>query len=150
MPGLFSEFLTDKTLEVEGREFVYTAGDGDPLFKVRLARVGGANKKYDQVRERVTSPYRRLKTLTDEMQSQIAYEVFAEAIVVPNTWETYDRTTKSYKPGIEQADGLVLPATVENIIATVKKLPDLYAMLLGEALNIDNYKAVALEEDAKN
>ena len=148
--SLFSEFKTDKLLEAEGTQFTYTAGDGKPMFRVRLARAGGANKKYDQVRERVTSPYRRLKSLTDEMQQQIAYEVFAEAIVVKDSWETYDRKTDDFVPGIEQADGSVVPATIENIIKTVKELPDLYSILLAEALNMDNYKRVALEQDAKN
>lgn len=148
--SLFSEFKTDKKLEVEGREFVYTAGDGKPVFKVRIARSGGANKKYDQVRERVTAPYRRLQTLTDEMNEQIALEIFAEAIIVKDSWYTFDRKTNEYVPGIETDSGEIVPATPEVIVEVMKALPDLYNILAAQSIQMSNYKAVALEQDSKN
>lgn len=159
--SLFSEFKTDKELEAKGVEFVYTAGNGRPIFRVRLARSGGANKKYDQVRERVTAPYRRLSKLTEENQAEIGYAVFSEAVVVKDTWETYtqheDKTdpenvvvTYSWVAGLENESGAVVPATTENIVAVMKQLPDLYGLLLSESMNIDNYKREAREQDSKN
>lgn len=157
--SLYSEFLTDKALEEKGVQFTYTGGDGKPIFRVRLARSGGGNKKYDQVRERVTAPYRRLRSLTDEMQSQIAREVFAEAVVVDNTWETYVRheptdegsdVSYTWERGLESETGAVVPATIDNICKLVQQLPDLYAVLLSESMNIDNYKKEAREQDSKN
>lgn len=150
MRKLFAEFKTDKDLEAQGKEFVYTAGDGKPVFKVRLARAGGSNKKYEQVRERVTAPYRRLQTLTDEMGRQIGLEVFSEAIVVAGSWETFDRDTNTYVKGIETDSGEVVPATPEIIVEVMKALPDLYELLATQAFNMHNYQAVALEQDAKN
>lgn len=150
MPSLFSEFKTDKDLEVQGKEFVYTAGDGKPVFKVRLARAGGGNKLYDQVRERVTAPYRRLQTLTDEMSQQIGREVFSEAIVVKDSWETYKRESNTFVKGIEVDSGEVVPATPEVIAEVMKALPDLYELLAAQAFNMHNYQKVALEQDSKN
>lgn len=159
--SLFSEFKTDKELEAKGVEFTYTAGDGKPIFRVRLARSGGGNKKYDQVRERVTAPYRRLSKLTEENQMDIAYTVFAEAVVVKDTWATYiknvvvddelnETVTYSWVQGLESESGEVVPATPENITAVMKQLPDLYGILLSESMNIDNYKKEAREQDSKN
>lgn len=147
--SLYSEFKTDPKLEQEGVLFTYTAGDGKPLFRVKLARSGGRNKKYDQVRERITEPYRRLKNLTDEVKEQIALSTFAEAVVVPGTWETYDRDTNEYVPGIETPTG-VKPATPETIVSVLKDLQDLYLVLVSESINMDNYRAEVLEQDAKN
>lgn len=153
MPGLFSEFKTDPKLEQEGVLFTYTGGDGKPIFRVKIARQGGRNKLYDQVRERITSPYRRLKSLTDEMKETIALECFAEAIIVKNTWETYVPGTEGeegkFVPGIETVFG-VMPATPETIVEVMRQLPDLYGVLVMEAINADNYRAVELEQDAKN
>lgn len=148
--SLFSEFKTDRELEAKGVEFTYTAGDGKPIFRVRLARSGGGNKKYDQVRERVTAPYRRLSKLTEENQADIGYTVFAEAVVVKDTWCTYNRDTNAFVPGLESETGEVVPATTENIIAVMKQLPDLYGILLSESMNIDNYKKEAQAQDSKN
>ena len=147
--SLFSEFKTDPKREQEGVPFLYPGPDGKPLFRVKLARSGGRNKKYDQVRERVTEPYRRMKKLTDEVREEIALTVFAEAIIVPNTWETYDREQQKFVPGIETADG-IKPATTEEIISVMSQLPDLYAVLVGESMNMSNYLDVALEQDSKN
>lgn len=157
--SLFSEFKTDKELEAKGVQFTYTAGDGKPIFRVRLARSGGGNKKYDQVRERVFAPYRRLSKLTDEMQREIALTVFAEAVVVAGTWETCVRyidddeaqtVRYTWKPGLESETGEVVPATVENIVKVMYLLPDLYGVLVSESMNIDNYKKEAREQDSKN
>ncbi len=150
MPGLFAEFKTDKDLETQGVQFTYTAGDGKPIFRVRLARAGGANKKYDQVREEVYAPYRRLAKLTEEMQSQAAREVFSRGVVVKNTWETFNRTTNEFMPGIEDETGEVVPATAENIARIMELLPDLYGVLVGESMSMHNYKNEAREQDSKN
>jgi hypothetical protein len=91
MPGLFSQFETDKKAEAEGVEFTFLGDDGEPVFRVRLARAGGANKLYDQVRERVSAPYRRLQKITDEVQHKISMEVFSEAVALPDTWEIKER-----------------------------------------------------------
>ena len=153
MPGLFAEFQTDPKLEQEGVLFTYTGGDGKPIFRVKIARQGGRNKNYDKVREEVTSPYRRLKSLSDEMKETIALECFAQGIIVKNSWETYvpgeGETEGKFVAGIETATG-IKPATPETIVQVMRALPDLYGTLLMEAMNADNYRFVALEQDAKN
>ena len=149
MAGLFAEFQTDPKLEQEGVLFTYTGGDGNPIFRVKIARQGGRNKNYDKVREEVTSPYRRLKSLSDEMKETIALECFAQGIIVKNSWETYVPDEAKYVSGIETASG-IKPATPETIVQVMRDLPDLYGTLLMEAMNADNYRFVALEQDAKN
>lgn len=147
--SLFREFKTDAELEAKGVEFTYTGGDGKPIFQVRLARSGGSNKKYDQVRERVTAPYRRLAKLTDETRDAIAREVFSEAVVVAGTWKTYDAEKQELVPGIETEDGIV-PATPETIAKVMGQLPDLYELLVRESMLMDNYKKEARDQDSKN
>lgn len=177
MPGLFSQFETDKRSEAEGVEFTFTGNDGNPIFRVRLARAGGANKKYDQVRERVSAPYRRLQKITPEAQHQIGLEVFSEAVAIPTTWEMAEREGLKCQGNVYQkneagelvwlpevpkgrsADGFirgievndeVVPSTVETVVKVMEALPDLYAMLAVESMSHEVYRKEAVEQDSKN
>lgn len=176
MPGLFASFETDKKSEAEGVEFTFNGNDGKPVFRVRLARAGGANKKYDQVRERVSAPYRRLNKITAEVQHQIGLEVFSEAVAIPESWEMAERPglkcagnvcskdesgklvwlpeipktlSAGFLKGIELRDEVV-PSTPENVSKVMEALPDLYNMLVAESMSHDVYRKEALDQDSKN
>jgi hypothetical protein len=151
--SLFEEFQTDPTIEREGFEFVFTSSmTGDPLFRCRLSRFGHGQKRYDAATEKIMAPYRRAKKLSDDVKIKTSRQIFAEGVVVPNSWETY--TAEGYVPGVEmhQADGTdkIEPATVANITKVLMSAPDLYMLLAQEALDIENFRRESLEEDTKN
>ncbi len=84
---LFSEFKTDSSLESKGVEFTYTDGHGNPVFQLRLARAGGSNKRYDQVKDTQMAVYRKTRELSPEVIQKVARRTFAEACALPGTWK---------------------------------------------------------------
>lgn len=175
--SLFKSFATDSKIENEGILFTCLGPDGKPVFRVRLARMGGSNERFDKVRERVMGPYRKVHgQLTQKVRDELAQRVFAEAGALPGTWAMYEREGLKCKgnefkkndsgelawspsiPAERGEDGFVkgidlkdevVRDTVENVTKVFAELPELYAMLATEALNADSYR-VDVEADAKN
>lgn len=89
--SLFSEFETSASDEANGVEFSYTNRFGEVVFKVRLARAGGANTKFEQVQEREMAPLRRTKNIAPSLREKVYRRVFAEACALPGTWQFKER-----------------------------------------------------------
>ncbi len=146
--GMYRMFKTDETLEKQGLLVEYGP------FRVTLARAGGANKKYDRLMEVKAKPHlRAIQTKTIDMQvlKDLILDVYAEAVIL--NWEVKvgEEDGKAvYAQGIEGADGATLPFNKENVMATLKKLPDLFTDLQEQAGNAALFREDIREANSKN
>jgi hypothetical protein len=172
--SLYRQFATNPTLEAEGVEFTFNDSNAQPVFRVRLARAGGANKKYDTVREREMAPLRRIENPSSALLQKVARRVFAEACALPGTWQFKERighvcqgntlgsdlvwspaipgcrTSDGFLKGIETKTGEVVTDTVENVVKVLEDLPELFMALAREANSIAAFKDEDLQDDSKN
>lgn len=147
---LAKKFSTNKAAETQG--ILYEEYDSEgPLFQVRLARIGGGNKKLKERMAELNKPYRRMKV--DEIPTATVEKIFLQAVcetvILPHTWQTF--IDGKYVDGIEDpATGELLPATAENYQKVLSQLKELLDRLTEEAGNFTNYRLAALEAEAKN
>lgn len=74
----FEQYDTNEDLEVTGVWLV------DPFHRMRVARAGGRNEKFNAVYDKVTKPYKRaiqLKTLPKETDKALMREVYAKGVI---------------------------------------------------------------------
>lgn len=141
--SMYEQFQTDPDLEKNGIFIDY----GE--FRVTLARAGGANKQYAKLLEAKTKPYRRaiqIETMDNEKAMDLLLEAFAEAVVL--NWEVKDGD--KWKKGIEGPDGDVIPFNTDNVIKTLRALPDLFNDLQEQASKVALYRKSIDEDDAGN
>ncbi len=146
--GIYQSFKTDADLEQRG--VILDFGD----YRVRIARAGGANLRFARVFEAKTKPFRRAiqnETLSEDKAKEIAYESYAEAIVLG--WDTPvdngDGTVR-YEPYILDDEGNQIPYSKENVIKTFKEVPDFFLTMQAEAQRVSNFRREAQEDEAKN
>lgn len=161
--SMYKQFQTDTNLEKTGVDLDY----GD--FIVTIARAGGANKKFERTLEAKTKSVKRAiqtETLDNERGKAILREVYAEAVVIK--WSVRVAADPKGKPieplkltaeadgdtvfveGIEGPNGDVMSATAENIAATFKALPDLFADIQEQAQKVALFRQAVQEAEAKN
>ena len=144
MAGMREQFKMSESCEQSGVIFDYGG------FRVRMARAGGSNKRYQKAMERETRPLKRAiqaEALPEGQANELVRRVFAEAIILD--WEVRQEDG-TYTQGIEGPDGDVIPFTKENVIATLEELPELFDELQSAAAKASNYREAVLEADAKN
>ena len=134
MAGAYELFKTDENLETKGVNLNY----GD--FSIRVARAGGANKKYAKVFEAKIRPFRRAiqtDTMDPEVDRRIMAEVYAETVIIG--WK-----------GMKGQDGKELAFNKANVVKVLTDLPDLFADIIGQANQVSVFRADEAEVDAKN
>jgi len=162
MTSPYKLFGTKPDLEQSG--IVVNYGD-EAWFKI--ARAGGANKKYlTQMTERL-KPYRRqiqTETMDEKLADRVVMEVFVDTVLLG--WGSYAKEDEgaavsidlgSAGPAapvpqdwIEGPDGAHLPFTRENALKVLTDLPELFRELRAESERLANFVSVTKEEDAKN
>ena len=148
--SMYKNFKTSADLESKGIELDY----GE--FIVTIARAGGANNKFKRVTERMTKPYRRAmatNTMDNEVAENLMREIYAEAVILD--WQTKTGETKeggrTFEKGIEPPTGdKLLPVTKENIVLTLKNLPDLFQDIQSQAQTVALFRQNIVEDDAGN
>lgn len=161
--SMYKQFQTDNNLEKTGVDLDY----GD--FIVTVARAGGANKRYEKTLEAKTKSVKRAiqtETLDPERGKAILREVYAEAVVLK--WSVRVKADDKGKPieplqlateadgdtvfvqGIEGSSGDVMPFTADNVAATFKALPDLFADIQEQAQKVALFRQAVAEAEAKN
>lgn len=117
-------------------------------FRVRAARAGGANKKYQRTLEELSRPHRRamqLDLMDNDLAMDILRQVYARSVITG--WQT--KVDGELVDGIEGKDGLV-PVSEENILAIFRELPDLFDSVQVDASKIALYRTKLREEAEGN
>lgn len=137
-------YSTNENLEKDGVWFdiAPTGDDGSDMCRIRLARMGGQNKRFEKLNELKFKKYRaanktvNVEKIPERIRIPIMREICAETVVTE--WEhVYDD------------DGEALPLSIENVIQVFKDNPDLFLDCLLFAVDRSNYQD-SIEEDVKN
>lgn len=144
---LFDTFMTDQNLESAGK-WVYPAGEptesnpNPPAFK--LARAGGANKRYAKAQAAYMKPhlalFRNSKDITPERMeivNDIAKKCFFETLLLD--WKD-----------VQNQKGETVPFSRENAELLMKQLPNLYDFLMGESQALSTFNSATVEDEAGN
>ncbi len=150
MAGPYELFKTDDDLETGG--VVLNYGE----FKIRIARAGGANKKYSRVLESKSRPHRRAiqaGTLDESTDLRLFAEVYAEAVVLG--WSRVVKGKDGKESEVQNEllgpDGEEIPFTKENVIKVLLDLPDLFSDIREQSTKVSTFRREAEREtDAKN
>ncbi len=138
--NLYQAFKTNKEFERKGIEIEYgknTKGE-DIVFKI--ARAGGSNNAFNKGMERATKPYRRQiqnGTLDNSVADSIYMGVFIDTVLLG--WE-----------GVEDEHGNALAYNKENAKKVFTDLPDLFADLKEQSVNMSLFRNEEQEADLGN
>lgn len=135
MSGMYKSYATDKERERSGILLKYPQDN----FRVTIARAGGANKRFDKVKERIAKPHQRsidTGRIEPETVDLVLMEVYAEAVVL--NWEVIEDgadqdNEANWKQGIEGPKGEVLPFNKENVFKTFKNLKSVFDDIRSQA-----------------
>ena len=139
--SLRKAYQTDLDLETDGIEYEPVEG-----VIIKIARAGGANKKYERVMESLTQPHRRKiqrDDLDPEVAMSIAQKAFARAVVLDWSGVTYDDL------GDDRGE-VTAPYSPTNCELLFKQLPDIFTEIREIANNAVMFRRKELEEDAGN
>ena len=133
--GLSRQFATDVSLETKGIVIDYGTD------RVKIARAGGANKKYEKLLEAKTKHLRRaliVGAIDNEESMAILREVFAETIVLGWEVNTGTEVDPKWEKGIEPKDAgekgdKLLPCNAKNYKKVFINLPDLFTDIQQQA-----------------
>lgn len=152
--SIYKQFKTDETLERNG--IVIDYGEA----RVTMARAGGANKRFAKVLEAMSKPYRRAmqaETMDNDKAIDILRQVYAKTIIL--LWETKvlvkggkdGKDEYEWKRGIESPDGGdLLPFNEENVILTLRALPEIFLDLQEQANKLALFRETILQDEAGN
>lgn len=153
--ALFSNFATDKNTERDGVLINY----GD--VRIKVARAGGANRKFAKTFQNDTKPYERqmkANTLSDGDSDRLMAGIYAKSVILG--WETNFGTDEkpdwrptftipaSKKHGRDADE--VLDFNEANVVRALLLLPELFADLREQATLVSNFREEDEEADAKN
>lgn len=138
MAGPYSQYNTDQTLELDGVWLNY----GD--FRVRVARAGGANQKYQAELAAAMRPYRRQVNsgnMDESVARRILLEVFCRTVIL-------DWDSEEFGAGkIPGPEGEPLPFNQHNVQQVMTDLPDLFDDLRQASQEVANFRAEEIEDE---
>lgn len=140
----YKMFKTNQNLETSG--IVLDYGD----FRIRIARAGGANKKFAKILEAKMKPYRRQAdngTLQEDIANNVLIESYAEGVVLGFEVKVGEN---QYESGVPQEDGTVKPYSVDAVKGIFHSLPDLFADVQTQARQMALFREQEVDEDIKN
>jgi hypothetical protein len=149
MSKLYDNYATDKSAESTG----VWIEDSGAAFK--LARMGGANIKFQRALTTAMKPYMReiqLGVIDDAVLEPVMRKVFIDTILLDWRWTDTqeDGTAVVHEHEIPGADDLPVAYNADNAVKLFADLPDLYARLRTEAQSYANYRAATLAVASKN
>lgn len=150
--GLNRQFATDVKLETQGITIDYGTD------RIKIARAGGANKKYEKLLEAKTKHLRRafiVGAVGNEESMAILREVFAETIVLGWEVNTGTEVEPKWEKGIEPKDAgekgdKLLPCNTSNYRKVFLNLPDLFLDIQQQAQAGALYRTEINEADSGN
>jgi hypothetical protein len=138
--SIYKQFGTNIQAEQAGIDITFAANDDGSIPTFRVARMGGANKRYTTELTRRTRPLTaaiRNNTLGEEKAQQLSMEVFVEAVLLG--WSN-----------IFDVEGTPLPYSKQLALKLFSDLPDLYEELVRQASALTSFQTDELEATAKN
>lgn len=140
----------------------------DPFSRMRVARAGGKNTKFQTLYEALTKPFRRAietKTLPKEQDLALSRELYARACVV--NWSVAETEVVKGKTVVvrdENGDIVwldghmhdpvtfeVIPLTWQKVVETFEVKPELYTYIVQRTNDVTTYRDEDGDEvDAKN
>ena len=129
-----SLFGTNEDAEKEGVWIDY----GE--IRIKVARAGGRNIKYQKVLEAQSKPHKRaLQTdsMPEDQARAMLYRVYAKTVVVD--WE-----------GVKDDAGKKLPFNEKNVLAMFEQYPDFFVEVKNMADGVALFREEELDADAKN
>lgn len=142
--GMYDTFETDSNMESHG--VIVDYGD----FRVRLTHAGQGNNRYVKYAEKMMKPVRRAMeagALGNERSLALMADIYAKTIIVD--WQVPDGK-ESWKTGIESKSGEILPFTEENVLLTLRALPNLFLDIQQQASSMANFRRSELETESGN
>lgn len=133
--GTYGQYKTDPTLELGG--IILDLGEAG---KFKIARAGGANKRFAQKFQVLTKPYRRAiqtETLDEDTSSRLLREAYIDTVLLG--WE-----------GVSDPEGKPLDFNRANALQLLKDLPWLFEEVRRYAEDAAAYRQVTLQVDAGN
>lgn len=149
MSKLYDNYATDKTAESIG----VWIEDSGAAFK--LARMGGANVKFQRAMAAAMKPYMReiqLGVIDDAILEPVFRKVFIDTILLDWRWseDNGDGTFTVHEHEVPGPDDLPMQFNSDNAVKLFSDLPDLYSRLRTEAQSYANYRASTLSVASKN
>jgi hypothetical protein len=138
--SIYKQFLTDTSAETDGAEIVFAANEDGTIPTFRVARMGGANKRYAAELTRQTRPLTaaiRNGMLSDDQAKRISLNVFIETVLL----DWYN---------MQDAAGNIISYSKPAARKLFEDLPDLYEELVRQAMAITTFQIAELDETAKN
>ena len=138
--SLFDQFKTDQLRETKGILLEYGANADGTIIGIRIARAGGANKRFEKRMEGETKPIRRQiqnETIENAAVLKMMHKVWAETVVLG--WEN-----------VQEEDGKVIPFSVSACIDLFERLPDLFLDIREQSQRMALFRVEVLEGAAKN
>lgn len=134
MANVFSFYKTNANKELDGK-WVSPIGEYEGAPEFKIARAGGANKKFDNLQANLLKPYQRqiqanINNLPDELKK----------LINEKNKEAFIATCLLDWKNIENAEGKVIPFSKEAAKDLFSQLPDLYTDLFGYAMQIATFQ----------
>jgi hypothetical protein len=145
MSRIYDAFKTSKDAEQNGVWINIPGG------RFKLARMGGANLKFQRALQAATRPMMReiqMGLADDAALDKIMRKVFVDTVLLD--WESDDDDGKTREHQIDGDDDLPLMFSKDAAYKLFDDLPDAYAQLREQASSYSNYRAAAVENIAKN
>lgn len=160
---MYKQFKTDESLEKTGIWIDYGT------FRVKCARSGGSNVRWQKILDKLTKPYKRQMeggNLPEAKGQEILRVAFARSVIL--AWEVAvdkdgkaiedddqlpsDETTRKWKAGLHspEGEGKIVPFSEDNVCAAFKALGDLFADIRQQTGTAALYKEDILEAEAGN
>lgn len=136
-------FETDESVEKEGIWLDYAPG-----VEVRIARAGGANKRFAKVMTRLSKPYRRALQ-TNSVDESILLELFIKAYArtIVLAWKGFTKDLITH----DDADAdIPLDFNQENCEAFLREQPNLFTDIQKASDDISLFRTEILEGDSGN
>lgn len=154
----YASYETNEDHEVAGVWLV------EPFFKVRIARAGGRNKRFQSRYDALTKPFKRAiqtKTLPPEIDEDLSRQLYADAVV--KSWaipaEIVDgKPVRDEKGEIVWIEGQMhdpetfeaIPFNAENVkrvFDTPGRGRELFSYIVGQANDVNLFRDEEAEED---
>ncbi len=138
--SLYTTYGSNPDFENDGVWYKATTTEDGREVKFLLARMGGANKRYEIAAENAAKPFRRSirkDTIRSEKAREINMSAFVNGCLLD--WQNVD-----------DENGEPIEFNKVNASALLKKLPDLYEDLVDIATSREVYAEEGVEEDSGN